>query len=154
MLKLAKNVKNGKKWILKEYGKRTSWILYMCFLTYGTKCQSKKIWKKMTGRCTFWPGRKMGRSGCRPWKCAKLKKKFSSKSWPLCTVLFIWDWTRAILCSKWPLFNPAWWISYILLCLILSLLSISATLGFPKRYVTLSKPNRLRNDSQSKLKVW
>ena len=70
------------------------------------------------------------------------------------TVLFLWDWTRVILCSKWPHFNLVWWILCMVLCPILSLLSITATLGFTKRYVTLYWLNILRNSSWSKLKVW
>ena len=77
--------KKGKKWILMKYGKRTPWISCMYFLTLSIKCQNKKIWKKMRCRCTFWPGRQIGRNGCRPWKCAKFEIFFSSKSWPLCS---------------------------------------------------------------------
>ena len=54
----------------------------------------------------------------------------------ICTVLRHWNWTGAVLLSKWALLKLAWQILNMLSCPIYILLSISIDLAFPKRYVT------------------
>ena len=69
------------------------------------------------------------------------------------TVLFLWNWTRVILSSKWALLKLVWWISNMLSCPILIFLSFSIDLAFLKRYLTPSYLNWLRNGWWSKLRV-
>ena len=75
LLLLAKKTKNEKRVIFHRNGKMGSWISHMLYPIHSTKWWDQKKFKKTYCRVTFWFGRKMGRIGCRPWKCVKFKKK-------------------------------------------------------------------------------
>ena len=62
-------------------------FLICLFLHRVLNAKTKKIGEKLRSRWTFWPGRKMGWNGCRPWKWVKFKKKNFSSSWLLCRKL-------------------------------------------------------------------
>ena len=94
----AKKAKKRETVFIQINRKTGSWILYMYYLIHSGTCWDKKISKKTTSTRTFRLGRKMGRNGCRPWKCPKCKKENFSSSWLLCRKLiaYIRNFDRAL----------------------------------------------------------